>query len=79
MLVTKFYVWLITIKYWETLPLTEIPLGTSIHNVELIPNRGGQIVRAAGTWKLLAKEGDYVTSRLPKKLLIVKNALATRS
>jgi large subunit ribosomal protein L2 len=48
----------------ETLPLTEIPLGTSIHNVELIPNRGGQIVRAAGTSaKLLAKEGDYVTLR----------------
>ena len=33
----------------NTLPLEEIPLGTSIHNIELIPNRGGQIVRAGGT------------------------------
>ena len=33
----------------NTLPLTEIPLGTSIHNIELIPNKGGQIVRAGGT------------------------------
>ena len=48
------------------LPLEQIPLGTSIHNIELIPNRGGQIVRAAGTSaKILAKEGDYVTLRLP--------------
>ena len=50
------------------LPLEEIPLGTSIHNIELIPNRGGQIVRAAGTSaKILAKEGDYITLRLPSK------------
>ena len=52
----------------NSLPLEEIPLGTSIHNIELIPNRGGQIVRAAGTSaKILAKEGDYVTLRLPAK------------
>src|SRR6476620_4374733 len=46
----------------NTLPLNNIPLGSSIHNIELIPNRGGQLVRAAGTSaKILAKEGDYVT------------------
>jgi large subunit ribosomal protein L2 len=64
----------------NTLPLEEIPLGTSIHNVELIPNRGGQIVRAAGTSaKILAKEGDFVTLRLPSKevRLIRKECLAT--
>lgn len=64
----------------NTLPLEEIPLGTSIHNVELIPRRGGQIVRSAGTSaKILAKEGDYVTLRLPSKevRLIRKECLAT--
>jgi large subunit ribosomal protein L2 len=64
----------------NTLPLKEIPLGTSIHNIELIPNRGGQIVRAGGTSaKILAKEGDYVTLRLPSKeiRLIRKECLAT--
>jgi large subunit ribosomal protein L2 len=64
----------------NTLPLEEISLGTSIHNIELIPNRGGQIVRAGGTSaKILAKEGDYVTLRLPSKeiRLIRKECLAT--
>ena len=64
----------------NALPLDDIPLGTSIHNIELIPNRGGQIVRAGGTSaKILAKEGDYVTLRLPSKeiRLIRKECLAT--
>jgi large subunit ribosomal protein L2 len=57
-----------TLNVGNTLPLEEISLGTSIHNIELIPNKGGQIVRAAGTSaKILAKEGDYVTLRLPSK------------
>ncbi|QXE46118.1 ribosomal protein L2 (plastid) [Nitzschia inconspicua] len=64
----------------NTLPLEEIPLGTSIHNIELIPKKGGQLVRAAGTSaKLLAKEGNYVTLRLPSKeiRLLRKECLAT--
>ena len=64
----------------NALPIEEIPLGTSIHNIELIPNRGGQIVRAAGTSaKILAKEGNYVTLRLPSKeiRLIRKECFAT--
>lgn len=64
----------------NSLPLSEIPLGTSVHNIELIPNRGGQIVRAAGTSaKILAKEGNYITLRLPSKeiRLIRKECFAT--
>ena len=58
----------IPLQTGNALPLKFIPLGTSIHNVELIPNRGGQLVRAAGTSaKILAKEGQYVTLRLPSK------------
>ena len=68
------------LKIGNALPLEDIPLGASIHNIELIPNRGGQIVRAGGTSaKILAKEGDYVTLRLPSKeiRLIRKECLAT--
>ena len=64
----------------NSLPLEEIPLGTSVHNIELIPNRGGQIVRAGGTSaKILAKEGNYITLRLPSKeiRLVRKECLAT--
>jgi large subunit ribosomal protein L2 len=64
----------------NALPLSEIPLGTSVHNIELIPKRGGQIVRSAGTFaKLLAKEGNFVTLRLPSKeiRLIRKECFAT--
>nr|YP_009497379.1 ribosomal protein L2 [Biddulphia biddulphiana]AWT40092.1 ribosomal protein L2 [Biddulphia biddulphiana] len=64
----------------NALPLDQIPLGTSIHNIELIPNRGGQIVRAAGTSaKILAKEGNYITVRLPSKeiRLVRKQCFAT--
>lgn len=64
----------------NALPLSEIPLGTAVHNVELISNRGGQIVRAAGTSaKILAKEGNFVTLRLPSKevRLIRKECFAT--
>ena len=68
------------LKIGNSLPLTNIPLGTSIHNIELLPNKGGQLVRAAGTSaKILAKEGDYITLRLPSKeiRLIRKECFAT--
>ena len=54
------------IRVGNTLPLSDIPLGTMVHNIELKPGRGGQMVRAAGTSaQVLAKEGNYVTLRLP--------------
>jgi large subunit ribosomal protein L2 len=54
------------IRVGNSLPLTNMPPGTVVHNVELIPGRGGQLGRAAGTGiQLLAKDGDYVTLRLP--------------
>ena len=58
----------VPIKIGNALPLKNIPLGTSIHNIQLSQNKGGQIVRAAGTFaRILAKENDYVTIRLPSK------------
>lgn len=50
----------------NALPLANIPLGTTIHNIELVPGRGGQIVRSAGaSAQLLAKEGEQAQLRLP--------------
>jgi large subunit ribosomal protein L2 len=60
--------------------LQNIPLGTMVHNVELYPGRGGQLVRAAGAAaQVLAKEGDYVTLRLPstEMRLVRKECMAT--
>jgi len=54
------------IKTGNSLPLSIIPLGTSIHNIELKKGKGGQLVRSAGTMaQILAKEGDYAHVRLP--------------
>ncbi|MBD2741031.1 50S ribosomal protein L2 [Coleofasciculus sp. FACHB-1120] len=54
------------IETGNALPLSRIPLGTAVHNVELTAGRGGQIVRAAGaSAQVVAKEGDYVTIKLP--------------
>ena len=55
-----------SISVGNSLPLAKIPLGTEIHNIELQPGSGGQIVRAAGTVaQVLAKEGKKVTVKLP--------------
>ena len=54
------------VKVGNCLPLSAIPVGTEIHNVELYPGKGGQLVRAAGNRaQLMAKEGKYATLRLP--------------
>ena len=54
------------IKIGNALPLRNIPVGTMIHNIELKPGKGGQLVRSAGNAaQLLAKEGKYATVRLP--------------
>jgi large subunit ribosomal protein L2 len=54
------------VKTGNTLPLQNMPNGTVIHNIELTPGRGGQIVRSAGgSAQLMAKEGDYTLLRLP--------------
>ncbi|SHI48425.1 50S ribosomal protein L2 [Parasporobacterium paucivorans] len=54
------------IKVGNCLPLGNIPVGTEIHNIELYPGKGGQLVRSAGnSAQLMAKEGKYATLRLP--------------
>ena len=54
------------IRVGNCLPLSAIPVGTQVHNVELKPGKGGQMVRSAGTSaQLMAKEGKYATLRLP--------------
>ena len=54
------------VRLANCLPLREMPLGTSVHNVELKPGKGGQLARSAGSsLTVMAKEGEYVTLRLP--------------
>ncbi len=54
------------IRVGNCLPLQNIPVGTQIHNIELYPGKGGQLVRSAGnSAQLMAKEGKYATLRLP--------------
>jgi len=54
------------LKSGNTLPLSSIPVGTIVHNVELTPGRGGQLARGAGTGAVLqAREGTYVHIKLP--------------
>jgi large subunit ribosomal protein L2 len=53
------------IRTGNALPLGEVPLGTSVHNVELVPGKGGQVARSAGmSAEVVAKEGEYVTLRM---------------
>lgn len=55
-----------SIEIGNALPLEKIPLGTAVHNIELTPSKGGQIVRSAGTYaQIVAKEGRFVTLKLP--------------
>lgn len=68
------------IRPGNALSLKDIPTGTAIHNIELNPGRGGQIVRSAGsTAQLMAKEGDFALVRLPSGELrrISANCTAT--
>nr|YP_010564997.1 ribosomal protein L2 [Hyalomonas oviformis]UZA61998.1 ribosomal protein L2 [Hyalomonas oviformis] len=68
------------ISLGNALPLINIPLGAQVHNVEFIPGSGGKLARSAGTLvEILAKEGNFVTVRLPSKeiRLISKNCWAT--
>jgi large subunit ribosomal protein L2 len=53
-------------KLGNCLPLARMPLGTTIHNIELVPGKGGQMVRSAGAAaQLVAKEGEFATVRMP--------------
>ena len=54
------------VRVGNCLPLSNIPIGTQVHNIELHPGKGGQMVRSAGnSAQLMAKEGKYATLRLP--------------
>ncbi len=68
------------IRPGNSMALANIPVGTTIHNIELQPGKGGQMVRSAGTSaQLLAKEGKYVQVRLPsgEVRLVLQNCRAT--
>ncbi len=68
------------VRTGNAMPLREVPLGTSVHNVELKPGKGGQMARSAGTSvQVVAKEGEYVTLRLAstEMRLVHGNCLAT--
>jgi large subunit ribosomal protein L2 len=55
-----------TIKVGNAMPLEKIPLGMEIHNIEMIPGKGGQIARSAGTTaQLIAKEGEFALVKMP--------------
>lgn len=63
------------IRPGNTLPLINVPLGTKVHNVEFQPNKGAQLVRAAGlSAQVMAKEGGVVTLRLPSGEMRMFNA-----
>nr|WCO11749.1 ribosomal protein L2 [Lonicera angustifolia var. myrtillus] len=70
----------VPIKMGNALPLTDMPLGTAIHNIEMALGKGGQLARAAGAVaKLISKEGKSATLKLPsgEVRLISKNCSAT--
>jgi large subunit ribosomal protein L2 len=68
------------IRPGNALPLANIPLGAMVHNIELRPGKGGQLVRSAGaSAQVLAKEGDYVTLRMPsgEVRMVLQTCMAT--
>jgi large subunit ribosomal protein L2 len=68
------------VRLGNALPLGEIPLGTAVHNIELKVGKGGQICRSAGmSAQVMAKEGEYVTLRMPSSevRLVHQRCLAT--
>ena len=68
------------VRLGNALPLGEIPLGTAVHNIELKVGKGGQICRSAGmSTQVMAKEGEYVTLRMPSSevRLVHQRCLAT--
>lgn len=70
----------VDLRVGNTMPLSAMPIGTVVHNVELRPGRGGQIARGSGTGATIAaKEGDYVHLRLPSGEVrkILSKGLAT--
>jgi large subunit ribosomal protein L2 len=70
----------VPLEIGNSLPLSSIPLGISVHNIELIPGRGGQLARSAGSYaQVVAKDGEYVTLKLPSNevRLISKHCYAT--
>lgn len=70
----------VPIEIGNALPLSSIPLGSTIHNIELTLGKGGQLARAAGTYaQIIAKEGDFVTLKLPSNevRLVYKECYAT--
>ena len=68
------------IRVGNAVPLSEIPLGSTVHNIELRPGKGGQMARSAGAGvQVVAKEGDYVTLRMPstEMRMVRKECMAT--
>lgn len=70
----------VPIEIGNAMPLYNVPLGTAVHNIELIPGRGGQIVRSAGTSaQVVAKDGQFVTLKMPSNevRMVYKTCYAT--
>ena len=70
----------VDIKPGNALPLDKVPLGSMVHNIEMVPGRGGQMARSAGSYaQLMAKEGDMATLKLPsgEMRMVRRNCYAT--
>jgi large subunit ribosomal protein L2 len=70
----------VEVREGNAMPIGNIPLGTLVHNVELKPGKGGQIVRSAGTSaQIMAKEGKYTTLRMPsgEMRMVLSTCIAT--